>query len=304
MNLDYSVGIPVRNEEKSIPYTLESILNQTITPKEILVCVNGSSDKTQKIVEEYSRQNNLIKLLNSNPGKPCAWNKITSQVLYNQVMFCDGDVIINKEAGEKLLENLEKNKEIILVGGSNKYSNTEENFFKRYFLENKNKIITPRGICGRLYMVKLREMQKEARELGIELIPERIINEDALLGTIAMSKKIIIKEAYATCHSIDSFSEWIKEYKRILAGNFQLKEILPEEFYKEYSNTKKSTKVYLERFNQIEGLGKKIGVTTLFGLRKILKNYYTFFGELDYKTTWEETISTKKDFKEEIKEIV
>ena len=180
MNLDYSVGIPVRNEEKSLPYTLDSILNQTIPPKEILVCVNGSRDNTRNIVERYSSTNNLVKLLTSPPGKPSAWNRIVSETKNNYNLFCDGDVIISREAAEKLLETLDQDKELLIAGGSLVYLDTNKTFFKKYFLETPGKKIIPKDIWGALYMIRLKEMKQKSRENSIELMPEEIINEDQL----------------------------------------------------------------------------------------------------------------------------
>jgi glycosyltransferase involved in cell wall biosynthesis len=36
----FSLGIPVRNEEKNIKAVIESALSQSLTPEEVLVCVN------------------------------------------------------------------------------------------------------------------------------------------------------------------------------------------------------------------------------------------------------------------------
>ena len=296
MNLDYSVGIPVRNEEKSLPYTLDSILNQTIKPQEILVCVNGSTDNTEQTARKYSQKNNLIKLITSNPGKPCAWNKIANEVANDKVMFCDGDVIINKEAAEKMIETFEKDKSLILVGGSNAYTKKRETFFTKYFIEDSSEVaIKQNWVCGRLYMTRLKKLQEKAMKLNISLMPEEIINEDGFLEMITSKDRIIIPEAYNISHSVDSFRDWFIGYKRIVAGQKQLKNMYPQ-LFGEGDFTQKRIENYFERFVKIEGARKKIGVSTLFLIRNIVKAYYTFIGESDYKNTWQETSSTKRGF--------
>ena len=48
-----SIVIPAYNGEKYIGYTIESVLNQTLAPYEIIVVDDGSSDTTSIILENY-----------------------------------------------------------------------------------------------------------------------------------------------------------------------------------------------------------------------------------------------------------
>ena len=45
-----SVIVPVYNVEKILPYSLESIINQTYKDLEIIVVNDGSTDNSQKII--------------------------------------------------------------------------------------------------------------------------------------------------------------------------------------------------------------------------------------------------------------
>ncbi|HIH31288.1 TPA: glycosyltransferase family 2 protein [Candidatus Woesearchaeota archaeon] len=295
MNIEYSVGIPVRNEEKTIVKNIESILVQTISPSEIHVCVNGSTDHTYNKVADMASTEHKIHLIKSIPGKSNAWNKIVSECITNYVMFCDGDVTLNPQAAENILNEFEENKRLILIGGANAYFSAQNNtIFSKYFTENlKGKPIKQDWVCGRLYMIKLNELYNLAKKCEIELMPRDIINEDGLLELITAGHRKIIDSAYNLSIQVATFHDWKIGFKRVLAGQKQLKQRYPQ-YFGDSDFSIKRMKNYFRRFNEIDELSKKMGVTSLLVLRTMLNIYYKLFSGLDYSTTWKETKSTKE----------
>ena len=59
------IVIPTHNEEDYIGKTLESLINQTLLPKKVIVVNDNSIDRTQNIVEDYASQYSWIKIVNS-----------------------------------------------------------------------------------------------------------------------------------------------------------------------------------------------------------------------------------------------
>jgi len=59
----YVLVTPVRNEEATIGSTLDSVLHQTILPREWVIVSDASTDHTDEIVKTYTRQNPLVRLL-------------------------------------------------------------------------------------------------------------------------------------------------------------------------------------------------------------------------------------------------
>jgi glycosyltransferase involved in cell wall biosynthesis len=57
-----SVVTTVLNEEKNIVQFLDSIVNQTKKPDEIIVVDGGSKDSTIKILKKYQKKNRLVKV--------------------------------------------------------------------------------------------------------------------------------------------------------------------------------------------------------------------------------------------------
>ena len=60
-----SVIIAAYNAEEFLPQAIESILRQTFTKFELIIVNDGSSDRTQEIIEDYMRQDSRIILINS-----------------------------------------------------------------------------------------------------------------------------------------------------------------------------------------------------------------------------------------------
>jgi glycosyltransferase involved in cell wall biosynthesis len=66
MKISVSIGIPAYNEEKNIGRLLTAILNQktyNVEIDQIVVVSSGSTDKTDTIVEDFTRKDSRIVLI-------------------------------------------------------------------------------------------------------------------------------------------------------------------------------------------------------------------------------------------------
>jgi glycosyltransferase involved in cell wall biosynthesis len=68
MSLHYSVVIPAFNAAATIAEAIDSVLSQTISPTEIIVVDDGSTDDTAAIVSEIAGPIQLIRRSNGGPG--------------------------------------------------------------------------------------------------------------------------------------------------------------------------------------------------------------------------------------------
>ncbi len=64
-SLNFYIVIPAHNEQDSIGLTLDSLVHQTLLPKQVVVVNDNSTDNTQDIVESYSTKYHWIQLVNS-----------------------------------------------------------------------------------------------------------------------------------------------------------------------------------------------------------------------------------------------
>jgi glycosyltransferase involved in cell wall biosynthesis len=87
-----SIIIPAYNAERFIARTLSSALNQTFRDIEVIVVNDGSSDKTQVIVEGFAVNDCRVRLVNTmNRGVATARNLGIENARGNYVAFLDAD---------------------------------------------------------------------------------------------------------------------------------------------------------------------------------------------------------------------
>ena len=58
----YVIISPVRDEEANLALTIESVLRQTVQPKEWVIVDDGSTDLTASIADSYAREHDWIKV--------------------------------------------------------------------------------------------------------------------------------------------------------------------------------------------------------------------------------------------------
>ena len=106
-----SVIIPVYNVEQYLRECLDSVINQTLKDIEI-ICVNdGSTDGSLKILEEYARKDNRIKIINQkNQRQGAARNNAMKIAKGEYTLFLDSDDFIRQDTCEILYNKSKKHK--------------------------------------------------------------------------------------------------------------------------------------------------------------------------------------------------
>jgi glycosyltransferase involved in cell wall biosynthesis len=61
MDLKYAIIIPAKNEEESLPRTLDSIVSQTKLPEVVVIVDDSSTDNTSRVIKKYSDKYPFIK---------------------------------------------------------------------------------------------------------------------------------------------------------------------------------------------------------------------------------------------------
>jgi len=111
MNQNISVIIPTYNRALTIKRAIDSVLNQTYPVLEILVCDDGSSDNTEKIVKSINDQR--IKWLpsNNNSGHPSVpRNRGIKAAQGDWLAFLDSDdEWLSEKIEKQMADLLEKN---------------------------------------------------------------------------------------------------------------------------------------------------------------------------------------------------
>jgi len=127
--VNYVIISPVRNEEEFVGRTIESVVNQSIKPSEWIIVNDGSTDATQKIVEDYIEKYDWIKLINlKDRGFYYPGTGVVNVVKqgFNNISFSDWDFVVKLDCDitiestyfESLLEEFEGNPRLGIASGA------------------------------------------------------------------------------------------------------------------------------------------------------------------------------------------
>ena len=123
-----SVIIPIYNTEKYLRQCLDSVTNQTLSDIEIICIDDGSTDKSLKILEEYTQKDKRITVISSkNKGAGHARNIGLKYATGEFLAFLDGDDFYEKNFIQEMYQKAIITKADIIVCAANKYdSQTQE----------------------------------------------------------------------------------------------------------------------------------------------------------------------------------
>jgi glycosyltransferase involved in cell wall biosynthesis len=109
-----SVVIPVYNGEKTIRYTIESVLNQTLSDLELIVINDGSQDSTLEIV--LSIKDLRLKVFSyPNGGLSASRNRGIAQASSDYISFIDADDLWTADKLEAQFKALQANPEAVVA---------------------------------------------------------------------------------------------------------------------------------------------------------------------------------------------
>ena len=108
-----SVLIPNYNHAHYLPYQLDSMINQSIKPLEIIIIDDASTDESIKVIKSYMKKTNLIKLHKNNKNFGVEYN------INKLIKLAKGDYIFLSAADDLVLPNFfKKSLEILLKNPS------------------------------------------------------------------------------------------------------------------------------------------------------------------------------------------
>lgn len=125
-----SVVVPAYNREKTIIRCIDSIMNQTIPPYEIIVVDDGSTDKTIEILEALDCGNLRI-IRQNHRGAQAARNLGIINARGEYIAFLDSDDEWLPELLEESLAVLQKNRDCAVYSNGYICSNNKKRLLKR-----------------------------------------------------------------------------------------------------------------------------------------------------------------------------
>lgn len=126
-SLKYSVIIPAHNEEAFLGLTLDSLLQQTVLPREIVIVNDNSTDRTAEIISNFQERSPLIKAVTKTSGNQHlpgskvvrtfnhGYQELTRE--YDIIVKLDADLILPADYFATVLNAFATNPQAGLVGG-------------------------------------------------------------------------------------------------------------------------------------------------------------------------------------------
>lgn len=116
-NMKVSILIPVKNEEKYIEESIDSILNQTYKNLEVIIVDDGSSDKTLMKLKKYDKFDWIKVFITGGIGKNAAFNLAFENSTGDFICYFAGDDILIPDSIESRLNEIIKytEKKILLL---------------------------------------------------------------------------------------------------------------------------------------------------------------------------------------------
>ncbi len=179
-----SLIVPVFNTEKYLRECLDSIFLQTYPNVEVIIVNDGSTDRSQEIINEYHRHHsNMVVIRQENLGLSMARNAGLKKAGGDYVTFVDSDDIIHPYFLELLQKVIQKNNADIAYTSLKRFKKSPVIFHKKHSLHYRKYVCDSRkavkyylhniagNVCGGLFKRNLFE--------GI-YFPEHLIYEDNL----------------------------------------------------------------------------------------------------------------------------
>ena len=188
-----SVIIPVYNSEKYLNKCIDSIINQSIGIDNIeLIIVNdGSTDKSQNIIEKYiNKYKNIKYIFQENSGQAVARNKGLKYAKGEYISFVDSDDWLDKDMYLNLYNKTKKKKYDIVTCDYMYIKGNKKEYGSFNFIpdNNKNFIIMNTGPCNMIISKKILDKNNFH-------FPEGIIYEDlAIIPSLGIDSNVFLVE--------------------------------------------------------------------------------------------------------------
>jgi glycosyltransferase involved in cell wall biosynthesis len=151
-----SIIIPTYNDENYISKCLDSVISQTYNDIEIIVIVDGATDRTESIVRQYAKKDKRINFfIQENAGAGPARNYGIKKANGEYIVFVDADDWLNADSIEILMNEITKIDSDFVIAGTasveyfkGKY-NISENVPKYLHVEGLN---STRNECFNLFV--------------------------------------------------------------------------------------------------------------------------------------------------------
>ncbi|MGI8385423.1 glycosyltransferase family 2 protein [Robertmurraya sp. P23] len=251
--MNVTVIIPTYNRANLLPKAVESVLNQTIQPLEILIVDDHSTDNTKEVVESF--KNEKIKYIVNSREKGANGARNTGIVLAkgDYIAFQDSDDIWKPKKLEKQVQYCTERPEVDMVFCSLSIENLNRIVPKRKVESNEIKALLERGnfISTQTIFIKKEVAEKTLFDESLMRFQDwdfciRVsrnylihhLNEVLAIADVqndSISKKI---------NQIEALKQFFNKYPELKESNMITKSFVNRILSANESNSKMRSKVY------------------------------------------------------------
>lgn len=190
MKLNVSVAMTTYNGDKYIKEQLDSILSQINLDDEIIICDDGSTDKTITIIKEYMNKDKRIKLYKNNHlGAVLNFESAISKCTKEIIFLSDQDDIWCDKKIFKVMECFANNNTLLVLHNGRNFTGCNRKINDDLIKNMKHGFL--RNIIKSCYWGCCMAFR---RELIVDKLPfpNNLIAHDQFIGLLAEAKKASI----------------------------------------------------------------------------------------------------------------
>jgi glycosyltransferase involved in cell wall biosynthesis len=249
-----SIGLPVYNGEKFLNAALDSLLNQTFTDFELIICDNASTDKTEAICQEYAVKDSRIRYYRNSTNIGCArnFNHVLEFASCEYFKWAAYDDLHDPTFIEKCINILDQDPSLVLCHSQVQFIDESGQYIQDYNINIKahlpkayqrfSELIT-KHLCYQCYGVIRTKILKNAPKMGSYGAADAIfLLRLALFGRFYEIPEYLF---FARNHSQQSLSMFFPEYMSCTnEKSKKLAKILPDFYaYAEWFDTNNKGKL-------------------------------------------------------------
>lgn len=222
-----SIIVPVYNSEMYLQQCIESIINQSETDYELLLIDDGSTDRSGKLCDKYSNNNDKVKVVHTkNRGVSSARNLGLRMARGDWIFFLDSDDVMENDILKEIRNYIVNNIDVDMVLGSYSYNYEDNN-------------VSP-------------VVNQDALKQGIEAVREYgLWNLKILMGSYFVSKAVIIKYSLLFIENT-LYGEDVEFINYCLINSNKVGVTSQNFFYYNVHNGSAISKVNFRRFDCVE----------------------------------------------------
>ena len=243
-----SVIIPIYNSAEYLKECLDSVLQQTFAPEQIILVDDGSTDESGSICDEYAKdRTDIVVIHKENGGQSSARNRGIDVAESKYIYFLDSDDYLLENALESLVTVAENTDADAVFFEADSFFDVEEDSTKaESFVYSRGRLYEPSGgvtqlknladhneyyVCVPLHLYK----RSYLNECGIRF-REGIVHEDDLFSAEVYLNNGIIAHCHDTLYMMrirenstmtNRSDEWLNyRYKSYLTVYYHLSDLL------------------------------------------------------------------------------